>query len=115
MPVRGACRMRALRAMRMLPRWRRWRFQNITHTAFSQLLTGFAPANPLPVGNIAGGGELAAALETNDQVGKALRIQQFEIGHELAANFAEHRDIAAHRWQAALHGFHQRQAKAFDE
>jgi hypothetical protein len=87
----------------------------IASGAFDQLFTGFAPADPLPVGHIAQQcRELAAAFERINQLGQACGSVQIEIRHELAADFAEHRNVAAHRRQSALHGFHQRQAEAFD-
>lgn len=55
-----------------------------------------------------------AALESSDEIGQALWLGQIKVRHELAAYFAEDWNVAAHGRQAALHGFHQRQAEAFD-
>lgn len=85
---------------------------NVALDSLHQLRTGLAPAQPLPLIQVALGREYPGALHVDDQVRQALGIVEIEIGHELSADFPKHFNVAAHRRQAALHGFYQRQAEA---
>ena len=72
------------------------------------------PINPAPIGDRSCSGENTSVFELGNQSGQTGGIVQIKVGNEVVAYLSENRNIAGHGGQAALHGFHQREAKTFN-